>query len=164
MDTFPRTLITIALLTALLSGCGFKLAGTAELPLLVKQIYVQAEDLNSGQKSILVAQLKQAGAVVSTEKSSANATLSVAIKTLPDRRLVASANSAKTVNRISRRLDFNLQAPDGSQLISNRQINEQQDVELDSNNLLASSEAKADVVQNLERALITRMIGQLKRL
>ena len=147
-----------------LGGCGFKLAGTVELSALVKHIYVQAEDLNSGQKSILVRQLKQAGAVVSVEQSAADATLSVSIITLPDRRLVASANSAKTVNRISRRLNYSFLAPDGSQWINNRQIIEQQDIELDSNNLLASSEVKADVVQNLERTLIERMIGQLKRL
>jgi outer membrane lipopolysaccharide assembly protein LptE/RlpB len=83
---------------------------------------------------------------------------------LPDRRLVSTASSGRTVERLSRSLDFILKSTTGEVIAPAKTLLQQKDAELDDNNLLSSNREKANVIKDLEQALFKQLINQLRRI
>lgn len=162
-NVFTRSLIP-GLLSLCLAGCGFKLAGTTSLSQSLNSIYLVTTNLNEPQHEALTARLESAGTTVSTQADSGAPRLAVSFKVIPDRTLVSGASTGKTVARLARRLDYSLKSADGKMLVEPKTLVQQKNIVLDDDNLLASTQEKADVIKDLEQALINQLIHQLKRL
>ncbi len=158
-----RLLIT-GLLGLALSGCGFKLAGTASLPPELSQIYLVTSDFSERQRKALSQRLSQAGARVYSQPAAQAVQLRASLKTLPDRRLVTSASNGKIVERLVRSLDFSLQGADGNLLAPAKTLIQQKDIVLDDDNLLSSAVERSSVIEDLEEALFNQLIFQLIRI
>lgn len=78
-----------------LVACGFRLAGTADLPESLASIRLITNDFSKRQRDALGARLVQAGAVVTSQEDTDAVLLSVTFKVISDRRLVASASNGK---------------------------------------------------------------------
>ena len=159
-----RTSLLIILVSLCLVACGFRLAGTAELPAQLSSIYLQTSNFSNTQRKALQRSLKKAGAKLVDEGQAGAARLSVSLNSEPDQQLATSASSGDIVRRISRSLDFNVKGEDGSFLIPPRTLKQQKDVSLDENNLLASNRERDSVALEIEQALYDQLIRQLSRI
>lgn len=162
-----RSIHQVAILIALglcLTACGYRLAGTAELPPQLQSIYLVTSNFNGAQRRELSRSLTAAGATLVEQADAGSARLTVNLNALSDRQLVSSANAGSTVNRISRSLDFNVQSTEGKMLASPQTLREQQDIELDDDNLLASNREKQNAIAALEQALYQQLVRRLTRI
>jgi outer membrane lipopolysaccharide assembly protein LptE/RlpB len=150
------------LLLAALCGCGFRLAGTTPLPQELNRIYLVTSDFDRRQQEELLGRLRRAGADVSLEPAAERVKLSVRLRAVADQRVVTSAGSGESVERVTRNLDFSLRGSDDRLLVESRTLSQQSDVRFDEDNLLSSSEEKDIVVENLEKSLYDQLIRQLQ--
>ena len=160
----PRICVLVLLVSFCLSACGYKLAGTAELPPQLESIYLVTSDFSDAQRKLLQRSLSNAGAVLVEQLDSQSVQLNVSFKTLPDRDLATGASSGAIVKRISRSLSFNVKAADGEILLPAQTLRQQKDVSLDDDNLLSSDREKEKVTRDLEQALFDQLIRQLTRI
>jgi LPS-assembly lipoprotein len=156
--------VTVLVVTAALAACGFRLAGTENLPQELSSIVLLTSGFDRQQQDALRLQLTRAGAELKNQDDPDALKLTVSLNALPDRRLVSSARDGKTVERLARSLDFSLRSADGEMLVPGRTLVQQNDIVLDDDNLLASSKEKASVLEDLHQALFEQLIRQLKRI
>ena len=164
MNAVAIRFVIILVVTTGLAGCGFRLAGTANLPQELSSIYLQTSGFDKQQQDALRLQLTRAGAEFKNQDEPDTVKLMVSLKVLPDRRLVTSARDGKIVERLARSLNFSLSSADGDSLVAGRTLVQQNDIVLDDDNLLASGKEKASVLEDLEQALFEQLIRQLKRI
>jgi LPS-assembly lipoprotein len=153
--------LLVLLASCCLSACGFRLAGSAELPPQLTSIYLVTSDFSDSQRSQLRRSLRNAGASLVEQPDSQAVQLNVSLKAAPDRDMATSASSGAIVKRISRSLSFNVKAADGKVLLDARTLQQQKDVSLDDDNLLSSDREKETVTRNLQQALFDQLIRQL---
>ena len=153
----PGLLVVVGLF-----GCGFKLAGTSQIPKSFDSLHVITKNFSDRQREDLDSALKRAG-VTLTAFGEGKATLSVSLKELPQRTVVSSASSGKTIVRLARQLDFSLRPSDDTQKARSKSLVQQKNFELDDDNLLSSSRQKTDVIKDLEWALYNQLIFQMQR-
>jgi LPS-assembly lipoprotein len=156
-----RICLLVLLVGFSLSACGFRLAGTAELPPQLRSIYLVTSDFSESQRSRLRRSLNNAGAQLVEQLESQAVQLNVSLEVMPDRQLATSARTGSIVKRISRSLSFNVKAADGKILLEAQTLNQQKDAFLDNDNLLSSDREKESVTRDLEQALFDQLIRQL---
>jgi LPS-assembly lipoprotein len=156
-----RICLLVLLIGFCLSACGFRLAGTAELPPQLRSIYLVTSDFSESQRSRLRRSLNNAGAQLVEQLESQAVQLNVSLEVMPDRQLATSARTGSIVKRISRSLSFNVKAADGKILLEAQTLNQQKDAFLDNDNLLSSDREKESVTRDLEQALFDQLIRQL---
>jgi len=147
-----------------LAACGFRLAGTADLPQNLTSMVLLASGMSEQQENTLRRQLTRAGAELKNPGDPDAVTLKVSLKVLPDRRLVTSASDGRSVERLTRSLNFSLSAANGEMLVPGRTLTQQNDTVLDDDNLLASNRERARDLEDLEQSLFEQLIRQLKRI
>ena len=164
MNTTVIRLVLVLLITAVVAACGFRLAGTANLPQQLSSITLLTSGFDKQQQDALRLQLTRAGAELKNPDDPDAVKLTVSLTALPDRRLVTSARDGKIVERLARSLNFSLSSADGDSLVAGRTLVQQNDIVLDDDNLLASDKEKANVLEDLLQALFEQLIRQLKRI
>jgi LPS-assembly lipoprotein len=132
-----------------LVACGFRLAGTADLPDELSTIHLVTRNFSKQQQDEIRGRLTRAGATVVDQTTADAVLLTVSFKVLPDRRLASGGSSGKTVDRVSRSLNFSLKSPDGEVIAPAKTLLQQRNMELDENNLLASNREKENVIKEL---------------
>jgi outer membrane lipopolysaccharide assembly protein LptE/RlpB len=155
--------IIIALLVVTFSGCGFRLAGSTNLPPQLVSLQLLTDDLTNSQIALLSQRLKQAGANLKENQDQATR-LKVGIESRPERKLVDTAGSGKTIIRLFRQLAYSLTTAEGDYLVEQKTILRQIDVERDSDDIEGLEYEKQSAAESLDRALIEQMIFQLKHL
>lgn len=155
--------LSVLIAVALLAGCGFRLAGTGGLPEGLQTVDLSG-NLDDDQFEALSARLTQAGASVVESGSDGAVRLQVQLITVADRNLVASASTGRTVVRLTRALNYSLRDADNALLLGPTKLTQQRDLQLDDDNLLASTEERRNAVVDLELALYNRLIRQLRSL
>ena len=151
-------------MAALLAGCGYRLAGTAELPAQLETIHLVTKNFSELQTRALRRKLIDSGAQVVEQAGANAATLTVTLNAEPDRQLVSSASSGTTVNRLVRTLDYALSDASGEELLAPGTLRQQVDIELDDDNLLASNQEREAAVLQLEQGLYQQLVRQLTRI
>ena len=147
-----------------LAACGFRLAGTAQLAPSLESIHLDAGEMTDSQRTRLVKRLEQAGARIIPAPDAGAPRLAVRLKTIPDRTMVNSASTGKTVRRLARALDYRVIAASGEVLVENTTLTQQQDITLDEDNLLASNQERDDLIRDLELGLYNQLVRRLQRL
>ncbi len=161
--SFPRVLISLAFLLCL-TACGYRLAGTVELPPQLATINLVTNDFREIQRKALVRTLQSAGASL-VEQSNADAIrLTVTLDSPADRQLATSASSGTVVRRITRNLTYALHSADGKVVSPAQTLSQQVDISLNADSLLASNQERDNAVVNLEQALYRRLVLQLTRI
>jgi LPS-assembly lipoprotein len=153
-------ILTLSLLPGL-SACGFRLAGTVDLPDQLSSIYLTDEGFDESQRQTLRRSLVQAGASLLAQPDAEAANLSVNLKRLPDRQMATGADTGANVKRITRQLDYSVKSAAGEIIVPMRTLTQQRDVSLDDDNLLSSDREKDAVARDLEKALFDQLIRQL---
>ncbi len=144
-----------------LSACGFRLAGTADLPDRLASIYLSDNGFNQSQRKALQRRLTRAGATLVEQPDGGAIKLSVYLKKMPDRQMATGAGTGANVKRITRQLDFSVKSAEGKTVVPLSTLSQQKDVSLDDDNLLSSDREKETVTRDLEKALFDQLIRQL---
>jgi LPS-assembly lipoprotein len=147
-----------------LAACGFRLAGTADLPAELSTIHLVTKNFSDQQQDELRGRLTRAGASVVDQSTADAVLLAVTFNILPDRRLITAGSSGRIVERVARSLDFNLKSSTGEVIAPTKNLLQQKDIELDDDNLLASNREKENVIGDMEKALFKQLINQLQRI
>lgn len=156
--------LTGLLLLVCLSACGYRLAGTVELPPQLANIELQTNDFKETQRKELSRSLEAAGANL-VENADADAMrLTVTLISPSDQQLATSASSGSVVRRVTRRLTYTLHTPDGEVVSPAQTLSQQVDLNLSNDSLLASSQERDDAIRELERALYQSLVLQLTRI
>ena len=90
--------------------------------------------------------------------------LTVSLKAIPDRVLVNSAQTGKTVERLARSLEYSVKSAAGEVLVELTALEQQRDITLDDDNLHSSNRERNDVLDDLEVALFNQLVLRLQRL
>lgn len=147
-----------------IAACGFRLAGTSNLPQNLSSMVLTTSNLDQRQQDALRRQLTRAGAELKNQDDPEAVRLKISFNASPDRRLVSSASDGKSVERLTRSLDFSLTSAGGEVLVPTRTLTQQNDIVLDDDNLLASDRERASVLKDLEQGLFEQLIRQLNRI
>ncbi len=147
--------------TLSLSACGFRLAGTADLPEQLSSIYLSDNGFNDSQRKALQRRLTRAGATLVEQADAGAVILNVNLKKLPDRQMASGASSGANVKRVTRQLDFSVKSAEGKTIVPNTTLTQQKDVSLNDDHLLSSDREKEAVARDLEKALFDQLIRQL---
>ena len=156
--------LAVIVLSIVLTACGFRLAGTADLPNELSTIQLQSSKLNDQQQDEIKGRLTRAGVTVVDQATEDSVLLLVTFKVIPDRKLVSGGSGGRNVVRVARELRFSLKASDGVLIAPAKTLRQQKDIELDDDRLLASNQEKANVARDLEQALFKQLINQLQRI
>ena len=159
-----RSALVVLLVSFSLSACGYRLAGTYDLPPELSSIYLVVSDISSSQSRALQRSLENAGATVVSQLDQQSVQLNVSLKLEPDRQLATSARDGAIVRRISRGLTFSVKAADGQTIAATQTLRQQKDVSLNDDNLLASNREQETVTRELEQSLFDQMVRQLTRI
>ena len=151
----------ILMFCVVLSACGFRLAGTADLPDQLSSIYLVTNGFSGPQRRALQDSLARAGARLVEQEGTEAVRLTANLKKAPDRQMATGANTGKKVVRITRKLEFNVKSGEGQTLVPMRSLTQQTDVSLNDDVLLSSDREKATVARELEQALYDQLIRQL---
>ncbi|MDH3859343.1 MAG: hypothetical protein OEV07_15230, partial [Gammaproteobacteria bacterium] len=152
--------LVVFVLTIGLAACGFRLAGTSNLPQNLSSMVLLASNLDRQQQDVLRRQLTRAGAELKNQDDLEAVRLKISLQAVADRRLVSSASDGKSVERLTRSLDFSLSSASGEVLVPTRTLTQQKNIVLDDDNLLASGRERASVLEDLEQALFEQLIRQ----
>ena len=161
--SFPRALISLAFLLCL-SACGYRLAGTVELPPQLATINLETNNFKEIQRRTLVRTLQAAGASLVDQSDADAIRLTITLDSPPDRQLATSASSGTIVKRITRNLTYALHSADGKVVSPAQTLSQQADISLNADSLLASNQERDSAVAALERALYQRLVLQLTRI
>jgi LPS-assembly lipoprotein len=147
-----------------LAACGYRLAGTSDLPDELSTIHLVTRSFSKQQQDELRGRLTRAGASLVSESTADAVLLTVKLNIIPDRRLASAGSSGRIVERIARSLDYSVKSSDGEVIVPPKTLLQQADSELDDNTLLASNREKENVKKDLEQALFRQLINQLQRI
>ena len=164
VNTTAFKILVVFVVSVGLVACGFRLAGTSNLPQNLSSMVLVDRGLDQRQQDALRRQLTRAGADLKNRDNTDAVRLNILFKALPDRRLVSSARDGKSVERLARSLDFSLVSASGEVLVPTRTLTQQNDIVLDDDNLLSSVRERASVLEDLERGLFEQLIRQLNRI
>jgi outer membrane lipopolysaccharide assembly protein LptE/RlpB len=160
---FPRVLISLAFLLCL-TACGYRLAGTVDLPPQLATINLKTIDFKEIQRKALVRTLQSAGASLVEQSDTDSLRLTVTLDSPPDRQMATSASSGTIVRRITRNLTYALHSADGKVVSPAQTLSQQADISLNADSLLASNQERDNAIVNLEQALYRRLVLQLTRI
>lgn len=153
--------LCLLVISVLLSGCGFRLAGTADLPTALTKIHLASSGFSSSQQQQLVERLQQAGARLTS--ASEVPTLSVKLFGSRETTLFDSSDNTQT-RRLVQQLSYQVRAADGTLMQEERRLRQESDLEIDHLNIVASHREKAELQAQMLDQLISRMIYQLQRM
>ena len=94
--------LAVIVLSIVLTACGFRLAGTADLPNELSTIQLQSSNLNDQQQDEIKGRLTRAGVTVVDQATEDSVLLLVTFKVIPDRKLVSGGSGGRNVVRVAR--------------------------------------------------------------
>ena len=156
-------LITLILVIMLMSACGFHLRGASSILDKYNPLVVERNTLTINQYNLSSDMLTRAGAKVSATTLTDNQLI---IKFIPlkTRKLVDSNLSGVELIQLALRLEFRVQKSNGDILLEQQILQQTQEVELDTNNVLSQESVLALGNEELERKLLRGMIFRLSNL
>jgi LPS-assembly lipoprotein len=159
----PRALSLAAIALFGLAGCGFRLAGSEKLPLVLARPYLSVKDPYTDFAREFERQLKSSGALVQDIRQDSTATIEVTKDLVEQRTLAVSARNIPTDYELIYTVTFAVQGPD-TQLLAPQTITLSRDYSFQENELLAK-EHEADMLRTqMARDLVSIAMRRLTRL
>jgi len=158
--TKMRNSLALAILSLLLTSCGFHLRNNAQLPPQMNQTHLVVADEYSHFARRVRVLLEQAGVqIVSAEK--ATAILEIPQNDVLTEVLTIGDNARVREYRISHIVQFRLLAADGSEIIPLQTLRQAREISFDEQRILAISReteyVKEDLAETISRLLISRL-------
>jgi LPS-assembly lipoprotein len=149
--------------TTMLAACGFRLAGSEKLPLILARPYLSVRDPYTDFAREFERQLKSQGAILQGGRQDATATIEVTKDLVEQRTLAVSGRNIPTDYELRYTVVFDVKGPD-SQLLAPQEITLTKDYSFEENVLLAK-EHEADILRGqMARDLVTMAMHRLARL
>jgi LPS-assembly lipoprotein len=146
-----------------LSGCGFRLAGSEPLPGVLARPYLSLKDPYTDFSREFEHQLKSAGATIQEVRANSTAYIDVSKDLVEQRTLSVSATNIPTEYELTYTVTFAVQGTD-KQLLAPQTISLSQDYSFQENALLAK-EHEADILrQQMARDLVAIAMRRLTSL
>jgi LPS-assembly lipoprotein len=155
-----RNYLAMAILSLLLTSCGFQLRSNAQLPPQMNQTRLVIADEYSAFARRVRVLLGQAGVqIVAADK--ATAILEIPRNEVLTEVLTIGDNARVREYRISHTVQFRLLAADGSEIIPLQTIRQAREISFDEQRILATSReteyVKEDLAETISRLLISRL-------
>ncbi len=141
-------------------GCGFHLRGNAGDLSWLNPLYLESEQLDNYQRSLIESGLKKS-AVRLVETAQAANRLSVKLSALTSRNIASSQSSDIELLQLSMDIEYSLHSSGGEILQSSQRIQLSKELELDANNVLAHEKAKMAAARSLQQTLVSSMLARL---
>jgi LPS-assembly lipoprotein len=153
-----KTILLFALL--LLTGCGFQLRGSAQLPPEMNQTQLVIDDEYSTVARRVRVLLEQSG-VKFVQAGQATAILEIPQNQVTTEVLTIGDNARVREYRISHTLQFRLLGVGGKEIIPLQTIRQTRDISFDEQRILALSReqeyVKQDLAETISRLLVSRL-------
>jgi len=145
-----------------MSACGFYLRGSSQIADRFNPLFVISDNLNQAQISLIRKELIRSSAIISDVSSGSNR-LEITIESLKSRKVASSNLTNVELIQLSMRLQFSVRAVSGEALLSQIELVQSVDVELDNTNVLANEQTIRTAQTGLQRKLIQSMVSRLSR-
>ena len=155
-------LFILAGMVLALSACGFHLRGPVDISDSYSPLYVDAEQLKTGEKEMILNALRRAGARLVNTRGGANQ-LTARFSEFSWRNLAQSSPTGVQLVQLSLQLTYRVEAENGDMLVKSRQIAHTSELELDNSNVLSHDKLLQSGMKSLQQKLIRSMIYELKR-
>jgi outer membrane lipopolysaccharide assembly protein LptE/RlpB len=156
-----NTVLALALIMVV-SGCGFKLRGTAEpLPEQVRQLTLVGIDRSGDFYQALAHQLIGAGATLDQIESSEGSAL-LTIHNVKQSRDEISVSGGLTLYRTNLLVSFSLSRGEQERLIESRQLRASREFSFDSNNPYGLEQQERLLRSDLQRELVAQLVRQIR--
>ncbi len=159
-----RAAIAILVFSIAVGGCGFRLAGSERLPVVLAKPYLSVKDPYTDFSREFERQLKSSGASLQLGRQDATATIEVTKDLIEQRTLAVSARNIPTDYELRYTVTFDVSGPD-EQILPPQTLTLSRDYSFEENELLAK-EHEADILRaQMARDLATmamRVLGRVK--
>ena len=145
-----------------ISACGFHLRGNSQIADRFNPLYVVNENLDPALFKLIRAELIRSSAII-TEVAESSNRLQVAIKPLKNRKIASSNLTNVELVQLTMYLQFSVQSGSGEYLLSQLELVQSVEVQLDNANVLANEQTILTAQKGLQRKLIQSMISRLSR-
>ena len=145
-----------------ISACGFHLRGNSQIADRFNPLYVVNENLDPALLKLIRAELIRSSAII-TEVAESSNRLQVAIKPLKNRKIASSNLTNVELVQLTMYLQFSVQSGSGEYLLSQLELVQSVEVQLDNANVLANEQTILTAQKGLQRKLIQSMISRLSR-
>lgn len=145
-----------------ISACGFHLRGNSQIADRFNPLYVVNENLDPALFKLIRAELIRSSAII-TEVAESSNRLQVAIKPLKNRKIASSNLTNVELVQLTMNLQFSVQSGSGEYLLSQIELVQSVEVQLDNANVLANEQTILTAQKGLQRKLIQSMISRLSR-
>jgi len=162
MSIKPFHSLLILVLIFGISGCGFKLRGSAEpLPVQIRQLALVGIDKGSNLYQALAHALIGAGATLSQAEDSDKGAL-LTIHRVGQSRDEISASGGQTLYRATLEVVFSLSRDKQPKLIDSRKLRASREFSFDSNNPYGLEQQDILLRNELQQDLVRQMINQIR--
>jgi LPS-assembly lipoprotein len=148
---------------ALLSACGFRLAGNDPLPGILARPYLAVKDPYTEFAREFEHQLKGAGALVQEVRAKSTATINVTRDYVQQRTLSVSARNIPTEYELTYTVTFAVEGPD-KELMAPQTISLAKDFSFEENELLAKEHESDILRRQMARDLVAIAMRRLTSL
>ncbi|MGH8035285.1 MAG: LPS assembly lipoprotein LptE [Lysobacterales bacterium] len=153
--------LSMLLVALLLSGCGFQLRGSAQLPPEMSQTQLVIADQYSTVARRVRVLLEQAGVHI-VSAGQATAILEIPQNQGSTEVLTIGDNARVREYRISHTVQFRLLGADGKEIIPLQTIRQTRDISFDEQRILALSREQEYVRQDLEDTISRMLVSRLE--
>ncbi|MDF1689800.1 MAG: LPS assembly lipoprotein LptE [Cycloclasticus sp.] len=160
--TMLRLVTAICLLSLLLTGCGFKLRGSFELPAELQKIYIAGS-----QNSDLVRDLKEMldySAEVVTKRSEADAVLTINKEESENRTLSVDSRGKVRESEMQYSVIYSLVKVDGEVLLDNEPLLLVRDFINDENDIIGRTNESTVIARDLKRDAAQQILRRVQAL
>lgn len=156
----------VILVSALLTGCGFQLRGSVELPPVLRSTLLQAKDPWEGVAAALRIELESSGARITTQADESTAILRLDNERSQRGVLSVGRDGKASEYELFEEVTFSLQDNKGRVLIEPQSLRLTRDLVFDENQLLGKvseiDELRNQMRRSLARQIITRIRTSLQ--
>ncbi|MBS3824215.1 MAG: hypothetical protein KGY53_09995 [Wenzhouxiangellaceae bacterium] len=155
-------ILTVALLSALLAGCGFQLRGTASLPDEMATTWVEVEDPTSAFARELELRLRGNGVELAESPGEGVAELHILRERITRRALTISEDARVREFELVFDLRFRLVGPSGDALLGPESLRMRRDFQFDEQQILGAATEEEMSREELRRSMAAALIRRLE--
>ena len=155
-------LVIIYSVAALLSGCGFRLRGSIDLPPELTEVALEGTRPNGELGIALRNGFARVGGQVVDSAASANSVLVITQDSSSRRVLSVDSTGQANEYELAYTLGFRLDDPDGTNRVVQQSINLRRQYRFDPNLTLAKADQEARLVREMRQDAVRQMLRRLK--
>ncbi len=159
-----KRLLIGCLIVGLLSGCGFQLRGSADLPIAMEHTYLDMPDRYGEFGRLLERSLESNGVDVVSTAEQAGAVLQISQAQFVNEAASFSGTALISEFRLTFRVRFRLLDEQGEALSSQRQVVLFRDYSFNSQEILASQREEEFLRGNLRNDMVNELLRRLEQL